>query len=91
MQVDRSLWLDSRPGQVEFLVRGVTAPQRTVFQPPIWELSNRSGVGGAPLSTVLRWVNFGVPRENGAKAPRPPQRTGSAGYSDGLGGVLRAC
>lgn len=43
MQVDRSLWLDSRPGQVEFLVRGVTAPQRTVFQPPIWELSNRSG------------------------------------------------
>ena len=34
-------------------MRGVTAPQRTVFQPPIWELSNRSGVGGAPLFTVL--------------------------------------
>jgi hypothetical protein len=42
-------------------VRGVTAPQRTVFQPPIWELSNRSGVGGAPLSTVLGWVDFGAP------------------------------
>ena len=38
---------------VELPVRGVTAPQRTVFQPPIWELSNRSGVGGAPLFTVL--------------------------------------
>ena len=43
-------------------MRGVTAPQRTVFQPPIWELSNRSGVGGAPLSTVLGWVDFGGPR-----------------------------
>jgi len=42
-------------------VRGVTAPQRTVFQPPIRELSNRSGVGGAPLSTVLGWVDFGAP------------------------------
>ena len=47
-------------GYVELLVRGVTAPQRTVFQPPIWELSNRSGVGGAPLFTVLGWVGFGV-------------------------------
>ena len=43
-------------------MRGVTAPQRTVFQPPIWELSNRSGVGGAPLSTVLGWVDSEVPR-----------------------------
>ena len=42
-------------GYVELPVRGVTAPQRTVFQPPIWELSNRSGVGGAPLFTVLGW------------------------------------
>ena len=40
-------------GYVELVARGVTAPQRTVFQPPIWELSNRSGVGGAPLFTVL--------------------------------------
>ena len=47
-------------GVVELLVRGVTAPQRTVFQPPIWELSNRSGVGGASLSTVLGWVDFGA-------------------------------
>jgi len=44
-------------GYVELLVRGVTAPQRTVFQPPIWELSNRSGVGGAPLVTVLGWLH----------------------------------
>ena len=48
-------------GYVELPVRGVTAPQRTVFQPPIWELSNRSGVGGAPLFTVLGWVGFGAP------------------------------
>ena len=46
---------------VELPVRGVTAPQRTVFQPPIWELSNRSGVGGAPLFTVLGWVGFAAP------------------------------
>ena len=46
---------------VELPVRGVTAPQRTVFQPPIWELSNRSGVGGAPLFTVLGWAGFGAP------------------------------
>jgi len=46
---------------VELLERGVTAPQRTVFQPPIWELSNRSGVGGAPLFTVLGWVGFAAP------------------------------
>ena len=49
-------------GYVELLVRGVTAPQRTVFQPPIWELSNRSGVGGAPLVTVLGWVGSAAPR-----------------------------
>jgi len=48
-------------GYVELLVRGVTAPQRTVFQPPIWELSNRSGVGGAPLVTVLGWVGSAAP------------------------------
>ena len=48
-------------GYVELPVRGVTAPQRTVFQPPIWELSNRSGVGGAPLFTVLEWAGFGSP------------------------------
>ena len=47
---------------VELLVRGVTAPQRTVFQPPIWELSNRSGVGGALLFTVLGWVGSAAPR-----------------------------
>ena len=48
-------------GYVELPVRGVTAPQRTVFQPPIWELSNRSGVGGAPLFTVLGWAGFRAP------------------------------
>ena len=47
-------------GYVELVARGVTAPQRAVFQPPIWELPNRSGVGGAPLFTVLGWVGFGV-------------------------------
>ena len=49
-------------GYVELVARGVTAPQRAVFQPPIWELPNRSGVGGAPLFTVLGWVDFGSPR-----------------------------
>jgi len=56
-----ALRVDLHLGSVELLVRGVTAPQRTVFQPPIWELSNRSGVGGAPLFTVLGWVGFAAP------------------------------
>ena len=56
-----ALRVDLYLGYVELVARGVTAPQRTVFQPPIWELSNRSGVGGAPLSTVLGWVEFGAP------------------------------
>ena len=57
-----ALRVDLHLGSVELLVRGVTAPQRTVFQPPIRELSNRSGVGGAPLFTVLGWAGFGAPR-----------------------------
>ena len=55
-----TLRVDLYLGYVELPVRGVTAPQRAVFQPPIWELPNRSGVGGAPLFTVLGWVGFGA-------------------------------
>ena len=40
-------------GQVALGVRGVTAPQRTGVQPPIWELAHRSGVCGASLFNFL--------------------------------------
>ncbi len=69
MQVGRSLWLDSRPWRVEFLVRGVTAPQRTVFQPPIWELSNRSG---GRRSASLHRFEVGLTSESLGRTGRKP-------------------